>query len=342
MGVYENDSDGLRIIGYNTPIRFYDTARTLRAEIYLKPDNTLNVGGLISSGGITTPATSHSTLSGLGDDDHIQYILKNGTRTLTGNWDAGAFEITADGLQSDTTLEVTGQSLFGDKIKFTQTDGNEAIDSLNDGYMDYLATTGHRFNADTTVTGTFNATNAIQLNGTSINTGGTLANVAYLDQANVFTAKQSVLLTTEQLRLSYDATNYATFTVADDGALTFTTVDADAALANIIFAPDGNVVVNALLNTGAGRIVNTTRVTTTYTILVTDHTVFCDSDGGDFTVTLPAGVEGQYLRIINCGSSGYTVTIDGNGAETVRGDATQDLADGEILVLVYNSTEGWF
>lgn len=37
-----------------------------------------------------------------------------------------------------------------------------------------------------TVTGTFNATTAIQLNGTSINTGGTLTNVAYLDQANYF------------------------------------------------------------------------------------------------------------------------------------------------------------
>ena len=38
-----------------------------------------------------------------------------------------------------------------------------------------------------TATGTINATTAIQLNGTSINTGATLTNVAYLDQANVFT-----------------------------------------------------------------------------------------------------------------------------------------------------------
>ena len=33
-----------------------------------------------------------------------------------------------------------------DKIMFTQADGNEYIDSLADGYMDYYATTGHRFN----------------------------------------------------------------------------------------------------------------------------------------------------------------------------------------------------
>ena len=37
-------------------------------------------------------------------------------------------------------------TLLTDKIKFTQADGNEYIDSLNDGYMDYGATTGHRFN----------------------------------------------------------------------------------------------------------------------------------------------------------------------------------------------------
>jgi hypothetical protein len=41
----------------------------------------------------------------------------------------------------------TGTPLFGDKIKFTQTDGNEYIDSLADGYMDYGATTAHRFNS---------------------------------------------------------------------------------------------------------------------------------------------------------------------------------------------------
>lgn len=39
----------------------------------------------------------------------------------------------------------TGGALFGDKVSFTQTDGNEYIDSLADGYMDYGATTAHRF-----------------------------------------------------------------------------------------------------------------------------------------------------------------------------------------------------
>lgn len=48
-------------------------------------------------------------------------------------------------------FEVQGASIFKDKVSFTQTDNNEYIDSLNDGYMDYGATTGHRFNNDLTL-----------------------------------------------------------------------------------------------------------------------------------------------------------------------------------------------
>lgn len=44
-----------------------------------------------------------------------------------------------------------GLVLFGDKVVFTQTDGNEFIDSLADGYMDYGATTLHRFNNPLTI-----------------------------------------------------------------------------------------------------------------------------------------------------------------------------------------------
>lgn len=48
-------------------------------------------------------------------------------------------------------------SFFGGKVAFTQTDGNEYIDSLADGYMDYRATTQHRFNNDVDVDGDITA-----------------------------------------------------------------------------------------------------------------------------------------------------------------------------------------
>ena len=48
------------------------------------------------------------------------------------------------GAASSTTIH--DDVLIKDKISFTQDDKNEYIDSLNDGYMDYGATTAHRFN----------------------------------------------------------------------------------------------------------------------------------------------------------------------------------------------------
>ena len=55
------------------------------------------------------------------------------------------------------------------------------------------------------------------------------------------TGNITALKTTEQLRLSYDASYYLTTTVLADGHTTFTTVDAVGAEADINFTPDGNV-----------------------------------------------------------------------------------------------------
>lgn len=93
----------------------------------------------------------------------------------------------------------------------------------------------------------------------------------------------------------------------------------------------------------AGVIDNTTRVTNTYTILTTDHVIFCNTDGGSFTATLPAGVEGQTFRIINSGTSGGLLTIAPDGAEHLIGvNSSFSFNDGEVLELTYNSTDGWY
>lgn len=49
-------------------------------------------------------ATDHGTLSGLTDDDHPQYLLTDGTRTLTGSWSAGNQNITNVGTITATTV----------------------------------------------------------------------------------------------------------------------------------------------------------------------------------------------------------------------------------------------
>jgi len=45
--------------------------------------------------------SNHGALTGLSSDDHTQYLLAAGSRALTSNWDAGAFEIRAETLESD-------------------------------------------------------------------------------------------------------------------------------------------------------------------------------------------------------------------------------------------------
>jgi len=74
-------------------------------------------------------------------------------------------------------------------------------------------------------------------------TGGTdIADADIEDDITITSTKKiSNLLATEQFRLSFDANNYATWTVAADGALTLVTVDNAAAEGDINLNPDGFV-----------------------------------------------------------------------------------------------------
>ena len=79
-----------------------------------------------------------------------------------------------------------------------------------------------------------------------------------------------------------------------------------------------------------------------YTVLPSDSVLFCDTDSAAITVNLPIGIEGQNFKIINCGTSGNDVTVDGNGTETVYGELTQAISDGEVINIHYNETKGWW
>ncbi len=94
---------------------------------------------------------------------------------------------------------------------------------------------------------------------------------------------------------------------------------------------------------GGGGTVGTTRVTTTYTILVTDNVVFCNTDAGVYAATLPAGVAGQTYRIINSGSSANNLNLTPNGTEHLFGaNSAHALASGASVQITYNTTDGWY
>lgn len=86
---------------------------------------------------------------------------------------------------------------------------------------------------------------------------------------------------------------------------------------------------------GVGSITGSQTLDTSY------YAVFCDTDSGAITVTLPTTTEGKSYRIINTGTSGNDVTVDGGG-NNVRGESTQLVSDEEILIITYSETYGWW
>ena len=77
----------IRSIGRN-PMRIeHDSG----GYIQFNPDGTIDINGYISTsdGGVT----DHGDLTGLSDDDHTQYLLTDGSRTMTGSLDMGGFDI---------------------------------------------------------------------------------------------------------------------------------------------------------------------------------------------------------------------------------------------------------
>jgi len=90
--------------------------------------------------------------------------------------------------------------------------------------------------------------------------------------------------------------------------------------------------------------VNTKRIDDTdspYDVQTSDGYIFCDTDNGDVTVNLLAGVNGLSVKVVNTGSG--VATVNPNGAELLMGENSGwSLYKGEKLDVVYNSIEGWF
>lgn len=89
-------------------------------------------------------------IDGLGEDLDAGDFNIHSMGTIYGFDDAVYINFGVNGyltLAADTRIDINNIMLVKNKIIFTQTDGNEYIDSLADGYMDYGATTAHRFNS---------------------------------------------------------------------------------------------------------------------------------------------------------------------------------------------------
>jgi len=89
--------------------------------------------------------------------------------------------------------------------------------------------------------------------------------------------------------------------------------------------------------------ITTTSVTgTTYTALATDHLILADNAAG-LTVTLPVAAiagDGAQIVIKRVGATG-TITIDGNGSETIDGGLTATLTTQYESITLVSDGSNW-
>lgn len=92
---------------------------------------------IISGGG--SGVTDHTSLTGLGSDDHTQYVLVDGTRAFSGNWTNAGHTIADLGTVNDANITIgSGKTL--DVSAGTLTLGANQIsgDSINNGTIDSI------------------------------------------------------------------------------------------------------------------------------------------------------------------------------------------------------------
>jgi len=126
---------------------FRDLAGTGTVMYYKRGDNWVPMSStnkmpaqrIITSGAGSDEGagvTAHADLTGLDLDHHLQYLLHDGTRELTANWDAGTFTIQSDTIQADTalsslgTLDVDGATTL-DQVTIDTADGAFSVDGTN-------------------------------------------------------------------------------------------------------------------------------------------------------------------------------------------------------------------
>ncbi len=94
-----------------------------------------------------------------------------------------------------------------------------------------------------------------------------------------------------------------------------------------------------------GNVVSIDDTASPYTLGLTDNVLLCDATNAGITVNLPAaaGADGRMFTFVKVDSSINAITLDGDGAETINGAATDATMDAQYdsMTIVCDGTE-WF
>jgi len=263
--------------------------------------------------------------------DDIEDPDNNGTKTIT-------FDNAAEATVLSNAYDTAGSFLTIDNTDDDHANNTYLLDldysaDDNDVDADYIKAQDQggtvftlQQNGDIATTGTIVTTsNSITLGDTSAGDpvitfdSGNDGTITWEEDGSDFeiagdvevAGRVSALLATEQLRLSYDATNYLTAVLLDDGHTTFTTVDPDGAEADINLNPDGNVGIK----TAAPSVALDVTGSILASVNVAGATYGSDSSISDAELlTLDDGATTEILVGGGAGSAPVWTTAQGSGA----------------------------
>ncbi|HUC20755.1 MAG TPA: hypothetical protein VMR98_04655, partial [Candidatus Polarisedimenticolaceae bacterium] len=210
---------------------------------------TAATGLTVSAGGIAV--TGNSTIAGsLGSVTSLSLsgAISGGT-TYSGSGDitstggqvvaathtgSGAVTVSSGGAAALTLISASGTAILGGSTNTIQrTNATLALDVVNAGAASTLNVTNSNGSqvANLDVEGGLNigSGQTYKIGSTDINTAGTLTNVAYKNQANIFTAAQSLQITSSSALLIQNNAGGATLLTADTSGMIIKVATAAAA-----------------------------------------------------------------------------------------------------------------
>jgi hypothetical protein len=136
------------------------------------------------------------------------------------------------------------------------------------------------------------------------------------------------------------------FTLEDENLNTMVEIwtGGDGGTTPAVMSIYGELIVDGVTETKAGVTRAETTVTGNTTLTSANHIVSGDTDGGAFTITLPAGASGAEYEVGNTGTSGNDITLAPNGTDDILGNGAGvsfTIYDGEWLTLKFISGQGW-
>lgn len=126
MSVYEHDDRGLRIIGFNEGVFFYDPNRTLACELYLRSDGVLASNcAIVGSVGAGSAPTEFVRLDG---KNWASWLPSGGTQSVVGsfNLQGAAFQYKITGRHA-LSMPGTGNLLAGEGAGAVLTTGADNV-----------------------------------------------------------------------------------------------------------------------------------------------------------------------------------------------------------------------